>query len=84
MESFNNLDICSVPFYNTYLDSFSISSRYSGGITISSAFLEFSSGPIFGFVILSVILLAMNSPIASVALLANFKIQSLKHLVLFL
>ena len=43
----------SVPFYNNCLNSFSISSLFSGGIIISSTFLEFSSGTVFGFTIVS-------------------------------
>ena len=41
---------------------------FSGGITISSTFLEFTSGTGFGFTILSAILFFINSPEASVAL----------------
>ena len=41
---------------------------FSDGITISSTFLEFTSGTGFGFTILSAILFFINSPEASVAL----------------
>ena len=57
-----------VPFYNTCLTSFNISYHFFGGITISSTFLEFSAGKVFGFTILSAILLPIKLPVASAAL----------------
>ena len=63
-------------FYNTCLNSFNISSFFSGGVIISSTFLEFSSITGFVFTILSLydkitasaILIPKNSPDASAAL----------------
>ena len=58
----------SVPVYNTFLNSFNITSRSSGGIFISSAFLEFASDTGFGLGIFSPILFPINSPFASAVL----------------
>ena len=44
---------------------------FYGGITVSSTFLEFTSGTGFGFTILSAILFPVNSPVASAALLTK-------------
>ena len=61
-----------VPFYNTCLNLFNISSLFSGGITISSTSFKFSPGTCFDFTILLVIMFPMNSPVASVALWTMF------------
>ena len=58
-------------FYNICLDSFYISSLFSDGIIISSTYHKFSAGKGFDFTILSVILYAINSPVASTALLKS-------------
>ena len=63
---------CSVPLYNTCLNSFSISSFFSSGITISSTFFGFSSGTGFNFTILSAILFPMNLPVNSATLCTTY------------
>ena len=73
----------SVPLYNTCLNSFNISSYFSGRIIISSTFFQFSSGTCFDFNILSAILFPINLFVASVALWTTFQKQFLEHLVLF-
>ena len=55
-------------FYNTCLNSFNISTLYSGGIIISSTSIEFSAGKVFGLTILSATLFPIKSPVASTAL----------------
>ena len=55
-------------FYDTCRNSFNISFLFSGGITISSAFLGCSSG----FKIFPTILFRINSPVASAALWTTF------------
>ena len=62
---------------------FSISYLFSGGIIISSTFLEFSSVTSFDFTSSSAILFTVNSPIASAVLWITFWDLFIKHLVLF-
>ena len=59
-------------FYNTCLNSFNISSLFSGGIIISSTCLRFSSITCFGFATLLAILFPVNLTVASVALWTTF------------
>ena len=61
-----------IPFYNTCLNLFNISSLFSGGIIVSSTFHEIISGAGFSFTILSSILFSMNFPVGSAALWATF------------
>ena len=59
--------------YNAYLNSFNISSLFSGGIIIiSSTFLKFLSETDCGFTIFYMIFFPINSPVASAALLTTF------------
>ena len=44
VEAFNDLDILQCPFYNTWLNLFIISYHFPGRITISSTFIESTSG----------------------------------------
>ena len=66
-ELFNDFDMV-LHFYNTCLNSFNISPLFSDRIIICSTFLEFSEGNDFGFTVLSVTLLPLNSPATSAAL----------------
>ena len=59
-------------FYNTRLNSFNTFFLCSGGIIISLAFLERSSGASFGFTMLLAILFYINPLVASVSLGAIF------------
>ena len=58
--------------YNTCLNLLNIFSHFSGGIYISSTFLEFSSVTDFFVIILSAILFPISSPAASAALWTTF------------
>ena len=62
----------SVPFYNICLKSFNIPCLFSGGITISSTFLEFASERSIGFAILLAILFPVNFPVSSAVLWNTF------------
>ena len=57
-----------IHFYNTFVNSFNISSLFSREIIISSTFLEFYSIAGFGFTSLSAILFPINATVASAAL----------------
>ena len=54
------------------LNLFNISCIFSGGITISATFHEFSSSTGFGFTIFSTILFPINFPVVSAVLLTAF------------
>ena len=59
-------------FYNTFRSSFSISSLFSGGIIVSSTFLQISLITGFSFTILLTILFPINSPVALASLWITF------------
>ena len=84
----NHLEIktfYSIPFDNTCVNSFNISSLCSSVMIISSTFLEFATGTGFGFTTLSAILFPINSPVALAALWTDFlKVVFKASLVLFL
>ena len=70
-------------FYNTFLNSLNIASLFTGGISIFSAFLGFSSFTCFSFTILSAILFPIHLTVASAALWTTFLETVFKHLVLY-
>ena len=59
-------------FYNTFLNPFSTSSIFSGGIVTTLTSLEFSSITGFAFRISLAILFPAKSPVASAALRTTF------------
>ena len=63
---------CSVSLYSTCLNSFSISSLFSSGITISSTFFGFSSGTGFNFTVYSEIAFPMNLPVDSAVICTTY------------
>ena len=75
VESVNSLGILWFPFYNTCLNLSNISCLFSGGTTVSSTFLQFSSiAAITGFDFINIlaILLPVSYPVSSVLLKPTF------------
>ena len=66
---------CGVPFYNTCLNLSNISRLFSGGTTVCSTFLQFSSITAikgFGFINILAILFPVSYPVSSVVLKPTF------------